>query len=202
MLRAKVVIMKIKNRFNHLNYLIVLLVIAGLIGMRAANSSCPELLDHKFPKLQDNTPQNLCMYKNSVVLVVNTASFCGFTKQYEGLENLYKKYKSKGLVVLGFPSGNFRNQEYASNEKIAEFCKNTYGVKFPMFAKSDVIDTKDALTNPLFKKLSVLAEPPRWNFHKYLLSRNGTFHKSFSSFTSPTSKSLVREIEILLKTQR
>jgi len=103
---------------------------------------------------------------------------------------------------LGFPSGNFRNQEYASNEKIAEFCKNTYGVKFPMFAKSDVIDTKDALTNPLFKKLSVLAEPPRWNFHKYLLSRNGTFHKSFSSFTSPTSKSLVREIEILLKTQR
>ena len=202
MLRAKVINMKIKIRVNYLNYLIVLLVIAGLIGMRVANSSCPELLDHEFPKLQDNTPQNLCMYKNSVVLVVNTASFCGFTKQYEGLENLYKKYKSKGLVVLGFPSGNFRNQEYASNEKIAEFCKNTYGVKFPMFAKSDVIDTEGALTNPLFKKLSVLAEPPRWNFHKYLLSRNGTFHKSFSSFTSPTSKSLVREIEILLKTQR
>ena len=90
MLGAEVVIMKIKNRVNYLNYLIVLLVIAGLIGMRVANSSCPELLDHEFPKLQDNTPQNLCMYKNSVVLVVNTASFCGFTKQYEGLENLYK----------------------------------------------------------------------------------------------------------------
>ena len=170
--------------------------------MRAANSSCPELLNHEFPKLQDDTPQNLCMYKNSVVLVVNTASFCGFTKQYEGLENLYKKYKTKGLVVLGFPSGNFRNQEYSSNKKIAEFCKNTYGVKFPMFAKSNVIDTGDTLANPLFKKLSALAEPPRWNFHKYLLSRDGTFHKSFSSFTSPTSKSLVREIEILLKSQR
>ena len=194
--------MKLKDRGKRLNYFIALLAIGVLFGMRAANSSCPELLNHEFPKLQDDTPQNLCMYKNSVVLVVNTASFCGFTKQYEGLENLYKKYKSKGLVVLGFPSGNFRNQEYASNEKIAEFRKNTYGVKFPMFAKSNVIDNEDASANPLFKKLSVLAEPPRWNFHKNLLSRDGTFHKSFSSFTSPTSKSLVREIEILLKSQR
>ena len=194
--------MTLKNNVKHLNHLIARLVITGLVGLRVANASCPDLLNHEFPKLQDDTPQNLCMYKNSVVLVVNTASFCGFTKQYEGLESLYKKYKSKGLVVLGFPSGNFRNQEYASNEKIAEFCKNTYGVKFPMFAKSNVIDSDDDLTNPLFKKLSVLAEPPRWNFHKYLLSRDGTFHKSFSSFTSPTSKSIVREIEILLESQR
>ena len=202
MLGAKVGIMKLKNRVIQLNCLILLLAIAGLIGLRVANASCPELLNHEFPKLQDDTPQNLCMYKNSVVLVVNTASFCGFTKQYEGLENLYKKYKTKGLVVLGFPSGNFRDQEYSSNKKIAEFCKNTYGVKFPMFAKSNVIDTGDTLANPLFKKLSALAEPPRWNFHKYLISRDGAFHKSFSSFTSPTSKSVVREIEILLKPQR
>ena len=194
--------MTLKNSVNHLNQLIVLLAIAGLIGVRVASASCPELLNHEFPKLQDDTPQNLCMYKNSVVLVVNTASFCGFTKQYEGLENLYKKYKSKGLVVLGFASGNFRNQEYSSNKEIAEFCKNTYGVKFPMFAKSNVIDTGDTSANPLFKKLSALAEPPRWNFHKYLISREGAFHKSFSSFTSPTSKSVVREIEILLKSQR
>ena len=194
--------MTIKNNGYHLKQLIVLLAIAGLLGVRVANASCPELLNHEFPKLQDDTPQNLCMYKNSVILVVNTASFCGFTKQYEGLENLYKKYKTKGLVVLGFPSGNFRNQEYSSNKKIAEFCKNTYGVKFPMFAKSNVIDTGDTLANPLFKKLSALAEPPRWNFHKYLISREGAFHKSFSSFTSPTSKSVVREIEILLKSQR
>ena len=115
--------MKLKNIGFHLKQLIVLLAIAGLIGVRVANASCPELLNHEFPKLQDDTPQNLCMYKNSVILVVNTASFCGFTKQYEGLENLYKKYKTKGLVVLGFPSGNFRNQEYSSNKKIAEFCK-------------------------------------------------------------------------------
>ena len=202
MLSIGVKIMGLKNRDNRLRFFIILLAIGVTFAIRPASSSCPELLNHKFPKLQDDTPQNLCMYENSVVLVVNTASFCGFTKQYEGLENLYKKYKSKGLVVLGFPSGNFRNQEYSSNKKIAEFCKNTYGVKFPMFAKSNVIDSKDSLANPLFKKLSVLAEPPRWNFHKYLLSRDGTFHKSFSSFTSPTSKSLVREIEILLKSQR
>ena len=202
MLRTGVRIMNLRDRSNRLKSFIILLAIGILFGVRAANSSCPELLNHEFPKLQDDTPQNLCMYENSVVLVVNTASFCGFTKQYEGLENLYKKYKTKGLVVLGFPSGNFRNQEYSSNKKIAEFCKNTYGVKFPMFAKSNVIDSGDSVANPLFKKLSVLAEPPRWNFHKYLLSRDGTFHKSFSSFTSPTSKSLVREIEILLKSQR
>ena len=202
MLEAEFRFMTIKNSHYYLKQLIVLLAISGLIGMPVASASCPDLLNHEFPKLQDDTPQNLCMYRNSVGLVVNTASFCGFTKQYEGLENLYKKYKSKGLVVLGFPSGNFRNQEYSSNKKIAEFCKNTYGVKFPMFAKSNVIDTGDTLANPLFKKLSALAEPPRWNFHKYLISRDGDFHKSFSSFTSPTSKSLVREIEILLKSQR
>jgi glutathione peroxidase len=194
--------MTLKNNVKHLNHLIARLVITGLVGLRVANASCPDLLNHEFPKLQDDTPQNLCMYKNSVVLVVNTASFCGFTKQYESLENLYKKYKNKGLVVLGFPSGDFRNQEYSSNKEIAEFCKNTYGVKFPMFAKSNVIDTGDTLANPLFKKLSALAEPPRWNFHKYLISRDGDFHKSFSSFTSPTSKSVVREIELLLKSQR
>ena len=143
--------MTLKNNVKHLNHLIARLVITGLVGLRVANASCPDLLNHEFPKLQDDTPQNLCMYKNSVVLVVNTASFCGFTKQYEGLENLYKKYKTKGLVVLGFPSGNFRNQEYSSNKKIAEFCKNTYGVKFPMFAKSNVIDTGDTWLIPCLK---------------------------------------------------
>ena len=178
------------------------LAIIGLFCIRAANGSCPELLNHEFPKLQDESPQNLCQYKDSVVLVVNTASFCGFTKQYEGLESLYENYKDQGLVVLGFPSGDFRNQEYSSNKKIAEFCKNTYGVKFPMFARSSVIDGEKEAVNPLFKRLAELAEPPRWNFHKYLLSRDGEFHKSFSSFTSPTSKGVVREIEDLLKSQR
>mgnify|MGYP003348764775 CR=1 FL=1 len=95
MLGTGVRIMKLIDRGGLLNSFIILLAIGVMVGMRAANSSCPELLNHEFPKLQDDTPQNLCMYKNSVVLVVNTASFCGFTKQYEGLENLYKKYNYK-----------------------------------------------------------------------------------------------------------
>ena len=176
--------------------------LSSLVLLRVGYCSCPTLLNHEFPKLQDESPQNLCQYKDSVVLVVNTASFCGYTKQYEGLESLYEKYKNRGLVVLGFPSGDFRNQEYSSNKKIAEFCKNTYGVKFPMFARSNVVDGEKVSANPLFKRLAELAEPPRWNFHKYLISRDGTFHKSYSSFTSPTSKSVVSEIETLLKSRR
>ena len=187
------------RHFFVLQVLLFCLVITRTGDLVAADTRCPKLLNHQFPRLQDEVPQDLCKYKNTVVLIVNTASFCGFTKQYKGLESLYEKYKNDGFVVLGFPSGNFRNQEYGSNEKIAEFCENTYGVKFPMFTKSDVIDDGNAAANPLFKELSRLAEPPRWNFHKYLITKEGKFHKSFSSFTSPTSRGLVREIETLLK---
>jgi glutathione peroxidase len=129
-------------------------------------------------------------------LVVNTASFCGFTKQYKGLENLYRKYQNRGLVVLGFPSNDFGNQEPGSNKEIADFCENTYGVKFPMFAKSIV---KGPNANELFLNLAKMSEEPRWNFHKYLIDRNGNFVKSFSSFTSPKSRKLIIDIEKLLK---
>ena len=169
-------------------------------GVASDTGSCSSLLNHNFPRLQDEKTQDLCQYQGQVVLVVNTASFCGFTKQYKGLEKIYERYREKGFVVLGFPSGNFRNQEYATNKKIAEFCENTYGVKFPMFAKSNVVDDNGYEANPLFSELSNLSEPPRWNFHKYLISRKGEFHKSYSSFTSPTSKGLLSEIEKLLRT--
>ena len=177
-------------------------ILTGHIGATVAadTGNCSNLLNHNFPRLQDEKAQDLCQYQGKVVLVVNTASFCGFTKQYKGLEKIYERYREKGFVVLGFPSGNFRNQEYATNEKIAEFCENTYGVKFPMFAKSDVVNDNGYEANPLFSKLSNLSEPPRWNFHKYLISRKGEFHKSYSSFTSPTSKGLSSEIEKLLQT--
>ena len=151
MLRTGIRIIKLKGRGNRLKSFIILLAIGITLGMRAANSSCPELLNHEFPKLQDDTPQNLCMYENSVVLVVNTASFCGFTKQYEGLENLYKKYKSKGLVVLGFPSGNFRNQEYSSNKKIAEFCIT--GQITTVYTIT--VDVRSWLTSPWMRMLAV-----------------------------------------------
>lgn len=91
-----------------------------------AAAACPPLLDRTFPRLQDDAPQSLCQYGGNVVLVVNTASYCGFTPQYEGLEKLYARYAARGFTILGFPSGDFGDQEKASNREIAEFCFNTY----------------------------------------------------------------------------
>lgn len=159
---------------------------------KAAARSCPALLNHTFLKLQDDSPQNLCQYQGKVVLVVNTASFCGFTQQYEGLEKLHEKYKGQGLVVLGFPSNDFGNQEPGSNKEIAEFCTNTFGVKFPMVAKTSV---KGPQANPLFKQLAKLSEAPGWNFHKYIIDRDGRLAKSFSSQVSPSDRRFVTELE-------
>ncbi|HYF42194.1 MAG TPA: glutathione peroxidase, partial [Ramlibacter sp.] len=103
----------------------------------AQQAACPALLQHQFPRLQDEKPQSLCQYAGKVLLVVNTASYCGFTPQYKGLEALHSRYAGRGLVVLGFPSNDFA-QEKGSNKEIAEFCENTFGVKFPMFAASSV----------------------------------------------------------------
>ena len=97
-----------------------------------AAGNCPALLQHTFPRLQDEKPQSLCQYAGKVLLVVNTASYCGFTPQYEGLEKLYKRYKDKGLVVMGFPSDDFGGQEPGSNKEIADFCQANFGVSFPM----------------------------------------------------------------------
>lgn len=155
-------------------------------------ASCPPILQHTFARLQDEKPQSLCQYSGKVVLIVNTASFCGFTGQYKGLEELYSRYKDKGLVVLGFPSNDF-SQETGTNQQIAEFCENTFGVKFPMFAKSSV---KGPDASPLFRQLAQLSgTAPRWNFHKYLLARDGRLVDQFSSMTSPDSKGLVRAVE-------
>lgn len=159
----------------------------------AATEACPALLDHTFPRLQDDAPQSLCQYRGKVVLVVNTASYCGFTGQYDGLEKMYAKYRDQGLVVVGFPSNDFGSQEPGSNKEIADFCRLTYGVKFPMFAKSDVTG---AATNPLYRQLaSATGERPKWNFHKYLIDRGGRKVLSFPSTTSPDSRTLVNAVE-------
>ena len=112
-------------------------------------ASCPAVLKHTFNRLQDEAPQDLCQYAGKVVLVVNTASYCGYTKQYDGLEKLYAKYAPRGLVVLGFPSNDFK-QEDADAKKIADLCYNTYGVKFPMFTSTVVTGTN---ANPLYSEL-------------------------------------------------
>ena len=159
----------------------------------ASPAACPAILNHSFNRLQDEAPQNLCQYAGKVVLVVNTASYCGFTGQYEGLEALYAKYQAKGLVVLGFPSNDFGQQEPDSNKQIADFCFNTYGVKFPMFSKSVV---SGAGRNPLFAQLAqATGTAPKWNFYKYLIDRNGKVVDSYSSLTGPTSRSLIADIE-------
>ncbi|WP_353427391.1 glutathione peroxidase [Polynucleobacter sp. MWH-UH19D] len=162
-----------------------------------ATSTCSPLLNHTFPRLQDEAPQNLCQYQGKVILAVNTASFCGFTSQYEGLEKIYAKYKDKGFVVLGFPSNDFGQQEPGSNKEIADFCKNTYDVKFPMFAKSSVSGSNP---NPFFKMLiAKTGTTPKWNFYKYLIDRNGNVVDSFGSITKPTSSSITDQIQKLLE---
>ena len=154
--------------------------------------SCPSILQHTLLRLQDEAPQALCQYAGQVVVVVNTASYCGFTSQYKGLEALYAKYKGQGLVLLGFPSNDF-SQEPDSNAKIADFCDNTFGVKFPMFTKTSV---RGAQASPLFKQLSEqTGTAPRWNFYKYVISRDGQHIKSFGSMTGPQDKSFVTEVE-------
>ncbi len=159
----------------------------------AAPAACPAVLQHQFPRLQDDAPQNLCQYAGKVVLVVNTASYCGFTGQYQGLEAMYAKYQARGLVVLGFPSNQFGQQEPGSSKDIADFCFNTYGVKFPMFAKSDV---KGANKNALYAQLvKATGQEPKWNFNKYLIDRRGTVVASYPSEVEPESTQLVSAVE-------
>ncbi|MDD2729186.1 glutathione peroxidase [Malikia sp.] len=167
-------------------------VLHGAPAQAAEPASCPATLQHSFPRLQDEKPQSLCQYSGKVLLVVNTASYCGFTGQYEGLEQLHARYRDQGLVVLGFPSNDFA-QETGNNQQIAEFCANTYGVKFPMFAKSSVAG---AQASPFFRQLAdATGQKPRWNFYKYLIGRGGKPVASYSSMTSPDNKGLLREIE-------
>jgi glutathione peroxidase len=162
----------------------------GVGHAAGAPAACPSTLNHTFLRLQDEKPQSLCQYAGKVVLVVNTASYCVYTPQYKGLEALYGKYRNRGLVVLGFPSNDFEQ------EQIADFCENTYGVKFPMFAKSSV---HGADANVLYRELAkTTGQSPKWNFHKYLIARNGAVVSSYASSTTPESPALVGEIEKLL----
>jgi glutathione peroxidase len=176
----------------------MLRLILGLAGALAAGApalaqpACPATLQHTFPRLQDEKPQSLCQYAGRVALVVNTASYCGFTPQYKGLEALYGKYKDRGLVVLGFPSNDFA-QEKASNKEIADFCENTFGVKFPMFGASSV---RGDAANPLFRQLAAQSgREPKWNFYKYLIGRDGKVVASYTSMTGPDDTDLLRAIE-------
>lgn len=173
------------------------IALAAILVMATSNasSSCGKLLDHTVEDIA-GTKENLCQYAGKVVLVVNTASYCGYTPQYKSLQALNDRYKSRGLVILGFPSNDFGAQEPGSNKEIAEFCDRTYAVKFPMFAKTSVKDPGgSALYDDLAKATS---ERPRWNFHKYLVARDGRTAMSFPSKVDPESKEFVEKVEELL----
>jgi glutathione peroxidase len=157
--------------------------------------ACPSVLNHKLNNL-DGKPMDLCEFAGKVVLAVNTASYCGNTPQYKGLEAIYERFKDRGLIVVGFPANDFGAQEPGSNKEIREFCELTYGVKFPMVEKTSVVPGK---ANPVFAELTTMTnDAPEWNFHKYLLSRDGTQAFSYPARMLPESAEIVSRIEDLL----
>ena len=166
-----------------------------LTAMNVSAAPCGALLDHSVDDLSGNR-ENLCQYAGKVVLVVNTASECGYTPQYKGLQAIADKYKSRGLVVLGFPSNDFGQQEPGGAKEIRDFCDRNYAVKFPLFAKTPV---KDAGGSAVFDGLAqATGQRPKWNFHKYLIARDGRTAVSFPSKIEPESPEVVTKIEELL----
>jgi glutathione peroxidase len=182
------------------HFLFTVTMMFGFFGWGSATADTTnkgDLLDHDVRRLNSDETVNLASaYAGKVLLVVNTASKCAFTGQYEGLEALYATYKDRGLVVLGFPSNDFGGQEPGSEEQIQDFCRLTYSVKFPMFAKTTV---KKGQAGPLFESLATAAgRYPKWNFHKYLIGRDGRLVDDYLSWTSPQSDTVVEAIERLL----
>ncbi|MEO6119012.1 MAG: glutathione peroxidase [Methylotenera sp.] len=160
-----------------------------------ANAACSELYNHKLVTLQGGK-LNLCDYQDKPILVVNTASKCGFTPQFDALESLYSKYKDKGLLVVGFPSNDFK-QEPGNDKQIGDFCKQTYSVKFPMITKSSVTG---ANANPLYKQLSAkTGQAPMWNFYKYVILPGGKNVYAFSSDVKPDSAEILNRIKLGLE---
>jgi glutathione peroxidase len=148
-----------------------------------------------FKTLVGHKPLPLEAYKGRVILVVNTASKCGFTPQYKGLEALYKHYKERGLVIIGVPSNDFGSQEPGTEQEVAHFCQINYGVTFPMTAK-EVVSGKDAHPFYLWAKKELgFDTAPKWNFHKYLINRKGELIDYFYSTTSPEAPRLIKSVE-------
>jgi len=177
-----------------------LLAFLVLLGVSAA-ALAAGLLDVSYRPLAGKSPVNLKeRYDGQVLLIVNTASKCGYTPQYEGLEALHQRYGAQGFAVLGFPSNDFRGQEPGSEKEIQEFCTLTYGVKFPMFEKVAVTGDK---ATPLYASLAkATGTAPGWNFHKYLIGRDGRVVANFPSKVSPDDPAVVAAIERELKAPR
>ena len=157
---------------------------------------CPAILNHEIRLLDSKEVINLCKHKDKVILAVNVASRCGFTYQYEALQNLFDGYKEEDFVILGFPSRDFMYQEFDDEGKVKEFCNTKYGVSFPMFATSSV---KGQKANSFYQNLALITgKSPDWNFTKYLISKDGEVLKPFSKNIEPDSKEIISAIEGLL----
>lgn len=172
--------------------------VLALMTLSTVMASDAALLDQDFRKLASDDVVNLNdTYAGKVVLVVNTASKCGNTPQYEGLEKLYDEFGDEGLVVLGFPSNDFFGQEPGTEEEIQEFCRLTYSIKFPMFEK---VTVKKGDAHPFFDALADASGTyPTWNFHKFLIGRNGELVSEFSPRTQPYADEVIAAIKAELK---
>lgn len=171
----------------------IALLAAALFPISAA-AACPDLLNHRFTTLQGGQ-LDLCRHAGKPILVVNTASMCGYTPQFEKLEALNRKHKDK-LLVVGFPSNDF-NQELATNKEIAQFCRLTYAIEFPMVEKASVTGP-DAM--PFYRQLRVATgQAPQWNFHKYLIAPDGKTVFSFATKVEPDSRELLGKLAAMLK---
>lgn len=157
----------------------------------ASEQSCDDFTNITIRKLRSKESINLCQFKGKALLIVNTASNCGFTSQFEGLETLYQKYQEQGLVILGFPSDDFF-QEEDDEKETAKVCYVNYGVTFPMFATSEV---RGSDANPIFKHLNAQTSSPNWNFYKYVVSADRSSVQRFNSKTKPNSEKLTKAIE-------
>ena len=158
-------------------------------------AQCPDWLDTSIHKLHSSDEIQLCnIVKNNPVLIINTASHCGYTKQFSGLEKLHQSYKDKGLVVIGFPSNSF-NQEASNEAQTASICYKNFGVSFVM---SKPISVKGTDAHPIFEYLNSQQGEPRWNFNKYLVNRQGDVIKRYESSIQPNSAILIKDIEAVL----
>ena len=172
------------------------LALLATLALPAAERKVPMSLYDITLNTLDGKPQSLAAYKGKVVLAVNVASECGYTPQYAGLQKLYAEQKGRGLVVLGFPCNQFGGQEPGTATQIGTFCQKNYGVTFPLFEKLDVKGPSQA---PVYAFLTAKSGEPAWNFHKYLVGKDGQVIQAFGSKVAPDSPELKAAIEAALK---